>query len=259
MDGFGLELVADGLLIATALAAAIYCAVLSRRLRRLASTDEGIGGQITALNAAVEETRVALTTAQEKIEALRNQSGQSSERVRREMAQARKLSEELAEAATEARALLDKLYTAEAPVRARSAAPLPPDGNLPDVAEPMPDDAGEPFAVIGGDEAPPPAAGEPVAARDVRAQAPEETLDAAFEEVDVANYSFGAEPDAHGFPEQGGEDQAAPDSVPQIAVGAAELDDDDEPAAPADESRMPVAAPAAAAGGRALRLQRMAF
>ena len=55
-----MQLVADGLLIATALAAAVYCLVLSRRLRRLTDAEAGIGGQIKALNAALEETRAGL-------------------------------------------------------------------------------------------------------------------------------------------------------------------------------------------------------
>ncbi|GMG83646.1 hypothetical protein LNKW23_28590 [Paralimibaculum aggregatum] len=55
-----MQLVADGLLIATALAAAVYCLVLSRRLRRLTDAEAGIGGQIKALNAALEETRSGL-------------------------------------------------------------------------------------------------------------------------------------------------------------------------------------------------------
>lgn len=52
-----MELMADGLLIATALTAALYCIVLSRRLKRLSSTEEGLGGQIVALNGAVEDRK----------------------------------------------------------------------------------------------------------------------------------------------------------------------------------------------------------
>ena len=38
-----MALIADGLLIATALTAALYCAVLSRRLRRLADLESRLG------------------------------------------------------------------------------------------------------------------------------------------------------------------------------------------------------------------------
>ncbi|MEO0822621.1 MAG: hypothetical protein AAF074_19610 [Pseudomonadota bacterium] len=105
-----MELMADGLLIATALTAALYCIVLSRRLKRLSSTEEGLGGQIVALNGAVEETRAALAETAEKLEALKRQSNSASERVRREIAQARRQAEELEASRAGAAALLDKLY-----------------------------------------------------------------------------------------------------------------------------------------------------
>ncbi|MEL7348199.1 MAG: hypothetical protein AAFN17_10620 [Pseudomonadota bacterium] len=108
-----MELIADGLLIATTLTAAIYCAVLSRRLRRLSSTEDGIGGQITALNGAVQETRQAVSAMQDRIAALRGHSNATSERVRREMAEAHRLNEALAETSARARRLLDGLYAAE--------------------------------------------------------------------------------------------------------------------------------------------------
>ncbi len=37
-----ITLIADGILIATCLTTAIYCVVLSRRLRRLSNTDDGL-------------------------------------------------------------------------------------------------------------------------------------------------------------------------------------------------------------------------
>ncbi|MEO1275859.1 MAG: hypothetical protein AAFV96_10855 [Pseudomonadota bacterium] len=249
MDGFGLKLVADGLLIATALAAAIYCAVLSRRLRRLASTEDGIGGQITALNTAVEETRVALTTAQERIDALRNQSGQSSERVRREMAQARKLSEELAEAATEARALLDKLYTVEAPARAGGAEEAAARVSGPEAEGRAPDEEDEPFAVVGGDDTPDAQPAAPGIDAGGATEPGETALDAAFEEADAAKYSFGAAPEDD-------ERAAAADPTRSTAGEAAGEADDAPQAAPSEKMLVPAAA---AAGGRALRLERMAF
>ncbi|MEL6264416.1 MAG: hypothetical protein AAFR52_02035 [Pseudomonadota bacterium] len=107
-----MDLIADGLLITTALSAALYCAVLSRRLRRLANTDDGLGGQIAALTGAVEEARNALAGLQEQASGLRGQSNAASERVRRELAEARRMHEELSEASGAARRLLDSLYAA---------------------------------------------------------------------------------------------------------------------------------------------------
>jgi len=55
-----MELIADGLLIAGALTAALYCWVLARRLRALRSMDKGLGGAIAGLSARVEQTRASL-------------------------------------------------------------------------------------------------------------------------------------------------------------------------------------------------------
>lgn len=55
-----MSLIADGLLIATCLTTAVYCLVLSRRLRRLSDTGDGIGQQIVRLNTVLEETRVSV-------------------------------------------------------------------------------------------------------------------------------------------------------------------------------------------------------
>lgn len=62
-----MQLIADGLLITTALAAAIYCLVLSRRLRRLTDSEAGIGAQIKALNAALDETKAGLGDARRSV------------------------------------------------------------------------------------------------------------------------------------------------------------------------------------------------
>ncbi|RMF33313.1 MAG: hypothetical protein D6754_17180, partial [Alphaproteobacteria bacterium] len=58
-----MALVADGLIAAAALVAAIYCLVLSRRVRRLADLDGGLGAAIAQLNAQVEGMRAALEAA----------------------------------------------------------------------------------------------------------------------------------------------------------------------------------------------------
>ena len=84
-----MSLIADGLLIAACLTMAAYCMVLSRRLRRLSSTEDGIGRQILQFDQALEETRAAMNE-------LRDGSRRASERLSREIAQARKLSADLA-------------------------------------------------------------------------------------------------------------------------------------------------------------------
>lgn len=58
-----MELIADGMLIAAAGTAALYCWILSRRLNDLKSLDKGLGGAIASLSAQVEETRAALAEA----------------------------------------------------------------------------------------------------------------------------------------------------------------------------------------------------
>ena len=58
-----MELIADGLLIAAALSAAVYCQVLAGRLRRLRDMDGGVGAAIAALSGQVEEMRAALAAA----------------------------------------------------------------------------------------------------------------------------------------------------------------------------------------------------
>ena len=56
-----MELIADGLLIAGAMTAALYCWVLSRRLNAFKSMDKGLGGAIAGLSARVEQTRSSLS------------------------------------------------------------------------------------------------------------------------------------------------------------------------------------------------------
>lgn len=55
-----MTLIADGLLIAGALTAALYCWVLSRRLQSLKRMDRGLGGAIAGLSARVEQTKASL-------------------------------------------------------------------------------------------------------------------------------------------------------------------------------------------------------
>lgn len=56
-------LISDGLLIAAALVAAIYCHVLAGRLRRLRQMDGGVGQAVAAMAAQTEELRLALRAA----------------------------------------------------------------------------------------------------------------------------------------------------------------------------------------------------
>ncbi|MEM8741700.1 MAG: hypothetical protein AAGE13_09405 [Pseudomonadota bacterium] len=58
-----MALIADGLVIAAALTAAVYCMVLSRRIRRLASLDGGLGQAIAQLNRQVDGMQEALGAA----------------------------------------------------------------------------------------------------------------------------------------------------------------------------------------------------
>lgn len=83
-----MSIIADGLLIATCLTAAVYCFVLARRLKRFSSTEEGIGQQILQLTRTLEETRAALKEAQAGAKA-------ETEALAREVVQARKLAAQL--------------------------------------------------------------------------------------------------------------------------------------------------------------------
>ena len=58
-----MALISDGLLLAAALTAAIYCHVLAGRLRKLKSLDGGVGQAIATLVSQVEEMRTALKAA----------------------------------------------------------------------------------------------------------------------------------------------------------------------------------------------------
>lgn len=90
-----MNLIADGLLIATALTAAIYCHVLARRLRRLGNLDEGLGARIGALDSTLNETRAALAETQQRIEQIRSGATSASERLKRDITKAKQMIEEL--------------------------------------------------------------------------------------------------------------------------------------------------------------------
>ncbi|MEM6548250.1 MAG: hypothetical protein AAF713_10960 [Pseudomonadota bacterium] len=108
-----MELIADGLLVATALTATVYCLVLSRRLRKLGDSGAGIGQQIEKLNAALEETRTALSETQSGIGELKGQAKAATEKLAREVWLANQTIGEVETAAEQAREVLQKLYEAD--------------------------------------------------------------------------------------------------------------------------------------------------
>ena len=59
------EFIADILLIAGAFAAAFYCIVLSRRLKRFNDLEKGVGGAIAVLSTQVDDMTKTLTLAQQ--------------------------------------------------------------------------------------------------------------------------------------------------------------------------------------------------
>lgn len=58
-----MTMIADILLVAAALGAALYCAVLARRLERFNRLDGGMGGAIAVLSAQVDDMTRALAAA----------------------------------------------------------------------------------------------------------------------------------------------------------------------------------------------------
>lgn len=59
-----MELIADILLASGAIAAAFYCFVLGRRLKKFNSLEKGVGGAVAVLSSQVEELKQTLETAQ---------------------------------------------------------------------------------------------------------------------------------------------------------------------------------------------------
>ncbi|MFN3644502.1 MAG: hypothetical protein ACK4TB_16450 [Gemmobacter sp.] len=60
-----MEFVANVMLAAGAIGAAVYCAVLSRRLNRFTRLESGMGGAIAVLSAQVDDLTRALQRAQD--------------------------------------------------------------------------------------------------------------------------------------------------------------------------------------------------
>jgi len=59
-----MEIISDILLISGALAAGLYCVVLSRRLRRFTDLEKGVGGAIAVLSVQVDDMTKTLGAAQ---------------------------------------------------------------------------------------------------------------------------------------------------------------------------------------------------
>jgi hypothetical protein len=70
-----MELIADVLLVAGSFGAAVYCYVLSTRLKRFTTLESGMGGAIAVLSAQVDDMTVAL----EKARGAANASAESLE------------------------------------------------------------------------------------------------------------------------------------------------------------------------------------
>ncbi len=75
-----METVADIFLISASLAAAIYCIVLSRRLKRFTDLENGVGGAIAVLSAQVDDMTKTLERAQSSATGSANSLGQLSSR-----------------------------------------------------------------------------------------------------------------------------------------------------------------------------------
>lgn len=126
--GDGMELIADGLLIATALIAGLYCLVLSRRLRRLTDSGAGLGSQIEALDRAMGETRAALTETREGVAELRASARAATADLKRRSESAEALAARLGETAGRAEATLARLYAAEDRIEAHERREARPAG-----------------------------------------------------------------------------------------------------------------------------------
>ena len=107
-----MELIADGLLIATAMTAGLYCLVLSRRLRRLTDSGNSIGPQIEALDRALGDTRAALAETREGVSELRGSTKAAITQLARETARGGEMAELIGRGVEEAKATMQRLYEA---------------------------------------------------------------------------------------------------------------------------------------------------
>lgn len=59
-----MDMIADVFLVAGALGAALYCYVLSRRLRRFTDLEKGVGGAVAVMSVQVDDLTKTLNAAQ---------------------------------------------------------------------------------------------------------------------------------------------------------------------------------------------------
>jgi ABC-type transporter Mla subunit MlaD len=116
-----MQLMADGLLFATAMIAALYCLVLSRRLRRLTDSGAGIGSQIAALDRALAETRAALAETRDRVAELRASARAAVAELRRGTEAGEQVAARLDEGTARAEAALQRLYEADARLEAHDS------------------------------------------------------------------------------------------------------------------------------------------
>lgn len=83
-----MSLIADGILIVACLTTAVYCFVLSRRLRSLSQTEDGLGLQLLQLNTALDETRAS-------VKEIRSSAKTATDRLSREIAQSKRVADRL--------------------------------------------------------------------------------------------------------------------------------------------------------------------
>ena len=126
-----MELIADGLLIATALIAGLYCLVLSRRLRRLTESGAGIGAQIEALDRALAETRGALRETRDGMSELRASARAAASELREATERGQATAERVEQGARQAEATLQRLYEARERVEALERRGDPAEGAEP--------------------------------------------------------------------------------------------------------------------------------
>jgi hypothetical protein len=107
-----MDLIADGLLIATAMTAGLYCMVLSRRLRRLTESGDSIGPQIEALDQALGDTRAALAETREGVSELRASTKAVIAKLASETARGEDIAELIERGVGEAKATMQRLYEA---------------------------------------------------------------------------------------------------------------------------------------------------
>jgi len=145
-----MDLIADGLLIATALTAALYCLVLSQRLRRLTDARAGVGAQIAELSRVLEETRAAVADTRKGLAESRASARNAGDALAREIATAREVTAALQGEAARARrrAAFEQSATPTAATKDHASAPPTPEelvDAIPDwpdgVVSPAPDPA----------------------------------------------------------------------------------------------------------------------